>query len=92
MPLSPVMRTEALRGRDLVDLVEDALHRRALPDHLEALELLLGDARELALRLGRVEHVAHADEDALAGERLLEEVARPELDGHARRRAPSRAR
>ena len=31
--------------------------------------------------LRRVEHVAHADEDALAGERLLEEVARAELDG-----------
>ena len=33
------------------------------------------------LRLGGVEHVAHADEDALARERLLEEVARAELDG-----------
>ena len=29
----------------------------------------------------RLEHVLHADEHALAGERLLEEVARAELDG-----------
>ena len=52
VPLSPVMRTDGLGRRDLLDLVEEALHRRALADHLVALELLLGDPRELALRLG----------------------------------------
>src|SRR5262249_14212398 len=70
-----------LGRRDLLDLVEEALHRRAPPDHLEARELLLGDARELALGLGGVEDVADTDEHALSRERLLEEVAGAELDG-----------
>ncbi len=42
--------------------------------------LLLADARELPPRRRREENVAYADEHPLACQRLLEEVARPELD------------
>ncbi len=43
VPLSPVMSTLALRRRDLLDLVEEPLHRRALADHLVLRELLARD-------------------------------------------------
>ncbi len=81
VPLSPVMSTDALVGATFSMLVEDPLHDGAAADHLVALELLLGDSGQLSARLRGVEHVAHADEHALAREGLLEEVARAELDG-----------
>ncbi len=70
-----------LGGGDLLELPEEALDDRAAADHLVAEELLLGDPGELLPHLGGIEHVAHADEHALSRERLLEEIARPELDG-----------
>jgi hypothetical protein len=84
--------SSGLRRRDLLDLVEEALHRRALADHLVLGELLARRGFERAPRLRGLEHVLHADEDALASQRLLEEVARPELDGVDRvvdRRVPA---
>ena len=56
VPLSPVMSTLALRRRDLLDLVEEPLHRRALADHLVArAQLLRADPppRERSLRRAR---------------------------------------
>src|SRR5580658_1775250 len=68
-------------GRDLFDLVKQPLKGRGAADHLVALELLLGDASELAVRPRGVDDVAHAHENTLARQGLLEEVAGAELDG-----------
>ena len=71
-----------LRRRDLLDLLEEPLHRRALPDHLVARARARRRGRATSRASSRrVEHVLDADEHALAVERLLEEVARAELDG-----------
>ena len=82
-----------LGGRDLVDLVEEPLHRRALPDHLVAGLELLAQARPSRRDSFAVRSTfLHADEHALAVERLLEEVGRAELDGVDRvvhRRVPA---
>src|SRR5689334_8867124 len=69
----------ARRG-DLFDFVKEPLYRGALADHLVLRELLSRDGFEGALVVGRLEHVLDAHEDALASQRFLEEIARPELD------------
>src|SRR5208283_3119187 len=65
----------------LLDFVKESLDGGRAADHLVALELLLGDPSELAVRARRVNDVANAHEDSLASQRLLEEIAGSELDG-----------
>jgi hypothetical protein len=81
-----------LRGRDLLDVVEEPLHRRGVPDHLVLLALLTRDLGERAAGVGRLEGVLHAHEHPLARQRLLEEVGSAELDrlhGVVNRRVPA---
>ena len=70
-----------LGGRHLVDVFEEPLHGRALADHLVARFDLLAQPLHRRGELGGADDVLDADDDALAAERLLEEVGRAELDG-----------
>ena len=82
VPLSPVMSTLALVGATLSMSLIEPLHRRARADHLVAgLELARASARRCGSGARCWMHVLDADQHALAVQRLLEEVARAELDG-----------
>ena len=94
VPLSPVMSTLALVGATLSISLKSRCIGGLCADHLVARL----DARARRPRPSRAdslrgaEDVLDADQDALAVERLLEEVARAELDGRDRvvhRRVPA---
>jgi hypothetical protein len=70
-----------LGGRDLVDISEKLLNWLAGADHLVARLELGAHALDGARQARRANGVLHADQHALARQRLFEEVAGPELDG-----------